>query len=307
MNDYEDDRPEGEMNEAWWNSILSEEVPEDNFSAPQKAGFKKGPKNKANWEYIYVLMDDEVVFTCVVIDINRGGLIVKNEKIQGFVPVSHLVDFPPNLNGQDREVNLRAMLGKDIKVKVIECDPNRGRIVLSERAATAAPGERQKLLSTLEIGSVIKGLVTNITDFGVFVDLGGLEGLVHISELSWGRVVNPKLVLEVGDEIEVSVLKLHEDKSRISLSIKDLLPNPWEGASERYPEGKIIHGEVIEIVDFGAFVRIEENMEGLIHISELALEGNETPASILTEGQSVDVAVVRLNEASQRLSLRLIG
>lgn len=276
MNDYEDDRPEGGMNEAWWNSILSEEVPEDNFNAPQKAEFKKGPKSKANWEYINSLMDDEVVFTCVVIDINRGGLIVKNEKIQGFVPVSHLVDFLPNQIEQDREVNLRGMLGKDIKVKVIECDPNRGRIVLSERAATAAPGERQKLLNTLEIGSVIKGLVTNITDFGVFVDLGGLEGLVHISELSWGRVVNPKLVLEVGDEIEVSVLKLHEDKSRISLSIKDLLPNPWEGASERYPESKIIHGEVIEIVDFGAFVRIEENMEGLIHISELALEGNET-------------------------------
>jgi small subunit ribosomal protein S1 len=191
-------------------------------------------------------------------------------------------------------------------LKVIECEPHRGRIVLSERAAQAAPGERHRLFNTLEAGDLVEGRVTNITDFGVFVDLGGVEGLAHISELSWGRVEHPKDLFTIGQNLAAQVLKVDQEKGRVSLSTKRLIANPWEEIYEKYPPGQSFPVEVTKVVQYGAFVRLEDGLEGLIHITEMNLIDGDAPEDILKEGEQVFVELITADVERQRLSLRLI-
>jgi small subunit ribosomal protein S1 len=180
--------------------------------------------------------------------------------------------------------------------------------VFSERAALTESGRRNILLSQLQIGQCIEGVVTNITDFGVFVDLGGVEGLIHVSEISWGRVRHPRDVIEHGDRLKVHVINVDPERSRIALSIKRLNPNPWESAQSRYFPGQVTTATITSVVPFGAFARLEEGLDGLIHISEMGQDDESIQlADLLQEGQQVQVRVLHVDATNQRLGLSLIN
>ena len=209
-------------------------------------------------------------------------------------------------NEEDPESILEQYKDIQINLKIIECDQDRGRIVFSERAAQASPGSRKRLLENLSPGDCTWGTVTNITDFGVFVDLGGVEGLVHVSEISWGRVHHPSDVVSLGQDVEIYVIQIDQDRARIALSLKRLKPNPWETAEERYYVGQITEAVVTSIVPFGAFARLEEGLDGLIHISEFGhLDSRQQKDCGLSEGQQIKVRVLHVDASKQRLGLSL--
>lgn len=260
-----------------------------------------------DWNIVHSFFRSEEIVSCEVVDFNKGGLIVCSDKFHGFVPISHIDDLLAIEDDVLREEKLHNYVGCKLFLKIIECDERRGRIVLSERAAQTEPGQRQKLLDVLEIGRVLNGRVTNVTDFGVFVDLGGVEGLVHISELSWGRVIHPSHHAEINQTLEVLVLQINKEKCRVSLSVKRLKPNPWEDVSSRYPKGSVITGTITEIVKYGAFARLEDGLEGLIHVSEMGVEDPVSPDDVFSEGEKVQVEVVVVDPERQRMSLRLVN
>ena len=308
---FEDEK----VGEGWWQSIMQDDgsvaVPETEVNGQENGGkLPKSPQEvdvENDWELVNDLFQEEKKVSCDVIDFNKGGLIVNGQSFQGFVPISHMDDLLAIEDDLQREEKLKAYIGCRLFLKIIECDPRRGRIVLSERAAQTEPGQRQKLLEMLEVGKVLTGRVTNVTDFGVFVDLGGVEGLVHISELSWGRVIHPSQYASINETIEVLVLQINRDQCRVSLSIKRLKPNPWEEITTRYPQGTILDGTITEIVKFGAFARLEDGLEGLIHISEMGVDGSVTPDDLFDRGQHVKVEVVLVDPDRQRMSLRLVS
>ncbi|MEK6221983.1 MAG: S1 RNA-binding domain-containing protein [Chloroflexota bacterium] len=294
------------LGEGWWASVMAEENNQNDESVSVQYESKENNAEE-NWSQIFQYIEEETVENYEVVDCNQGGLLVKSKLIRGFVPLSHLINFTQSLDDNEKKEKLKGYIGNTLKLKVIECDPKRGRIVMSERAGASAPGERQRLFRTLKPGMTHSGAVTNITHFGVFVDLGGIEGLIHLSEVSWGRVANLNDFINIGETVEVMILKLHEDKGRISLSLKQLQPNPWGDAHTRYTMGTTLQGQVVDIAKFGAFVKLEEDMEGLIHISEMALEGNESPWSILEVDQIVEIEIVKIDHIRQRIGLRLIS
>lgn len=298
------------FDEDWWAALMSEEgvsypVPEHTEEASVEEPSKSAKNDQNDWDYVRHLLEDDLVTECEAIASNRGGIMVKHEKFIGFVPVSHLLDEQPLKDEFKRNKLLKQYIGRSLRVKVIECEKKRGRIVLSERAAQSAPGERHRLLETLQPEDRIMGQITNITDFGIFIDLGGVEGLAHISELSWGRVNHPSELFSIGQEQEAMILAIEKDKGRVSLSIKRLLPNPWDSVLERYPRGKSFPVTVVQVVTYGAFVRLEEGLEGLIHISEMKLIEGDTPTDILSPGEIVLAEIVTADIERQRLSLRL--
>lgn len=299
------------LSEGWWSAVLADdECHSGQFEDEQPRKRKSIPdaqKGENDWEFVEDLLTNENVVTCTVVDYNRGGLLVCNEKFHGFVPVSHLDELPGKESDEAREERLKQYIGCRLRLKVIECDSKRGRIVLSERAAQTEPGQRQKLLETLEVDNVISGKVTNITEFGVFVDLGGVEGLIHISELSWGRVIHPGDCVKLYEELDVLILQINREKCRVSLSLKRLQPNPWKLVYDQFPSGTVLKGTVTQIVKFGAFTRLEEGVEGLIHISEMGVDHISSPWEVLEEGQKVDVEVVLVDPERQRMSLRLLN
>jgi small subunit ribosomal protein S1 len=205
----------------------------------------------------------------------------------------------------NRDVSLETYVGRTLNVKVIECAPEDGRVVFSERAALAEPGKRAELFHNLETGSQVKGTVTNITDFGVFVDLGGVEGLIHISELSWGRVSHPNQIVKLGEEINVQVLDVSAERCRVALSLKRMTSNPWERAATDFAVNTIHNAVVTSVMSYGAFARIEAGIEGLIHASEIALEPNQGPREILFDGQELQVRILHIDAAHQRMGLSL--
>jgi len=197
-----------EVDESWWDSVLAEE---ERYASPvaKQARFEEPVKNEdakqdPDWNEVRDLYHQDRIVELQVTGYNRGGVLVEGEGIYGFVPYSHLVEMAAHPEKQNREVELDSYVGRKLRLKVIECAPEDGRIVFSERAALAEPGKRMQLFNSLQPGQCISGTVTNITDFGVFIDLGGVEGLIHISELSWGRVAHPSQVVELGQEIEAA-------------------------------------------------------------------------------------------------------
>jgi small subunit ribosomal protein S1 len=252
------------------------------------------------------LFSNDQIVTMKVTGRNRGGLLVENGKLSGFIPFSHLVELPGKEHETDREVSLEAYVGKMVNVKVIEYVPDEERVVFSERAALAEPGKRAELFNSLRTGSNVKGVVTNITDFGVFVDLGGVEGLIHISELSWGRVLHPDQIVKLGEEIHVRVLEIASERCRVALSLKRLSPNPWERAAIDFAVGTVHPAIITSVLSYGAFARIGSGIEGLIHGSEMALAPDQTPREILFEGQELQVRILHLDAAHQRLGLSLM-
>jgi small subunit ribosomal protein S1 len=256
------------------------------------------------WQAAQLAMDQGESFTLVVCGANRGGLLVNWNGLQGFVPASHLMEMPSHNNPHERVEELARYIGESLTVRLIEVDPNQNRLVFSERV-TAARMAPSAIFNSLHPGDVRRGVVTNLTSFGAFVDLGGVEGLIHISELSWDRVRDPGDVLKPGQSVDVSVLGVNPDEGRVALSLKRLRPNPWREIDSRYQVGQLLDGTVTNVVSFGAFVRIEEGVEGLIHISELA-EGNFFhPRNVVRERDVVRVRVLNVDPVKQRLGLSL--
>jgi small subunit ribosomal protein S1 len=258
------------------------------------------PADWANAEQIY--KQDQIV-TLTVTNYNRGGLLVESSSLQGFVPYSHLVDMTCQ-NDQEREHFLAQYVGRDLRLKIIECIPEKGRVVFSERSARSDAGRRPQLFSSLQVGDVTEGEVTNITDFGAFVDLGGVEGLIHISELSWGRVLHPSNVLKLGQKIEVQVLEILLERCRIALSVKRLKPNPWETITERYTVNDVVPAVITSVASFGVFARLDEGLEGLVHISEMEPEGLVVKETF-AEGQRINVRILHIEAQHHRLGLSL--
>jgi small subunit ribosomal protein S1 len=233
-----------------------------------------------------------------VIEVVKGGLII-DIGLRGFLPAS-LVDIR-------RVRNLDSFLGQRLGCKVIELNRSRNNVVLSRRAVLEEERkeERHRILTTLQEGDVITGTVSNLVDFGAFVDLEGIDGLIHISELSWNHVDHPSEVVEVGEEVQVKVLEVDRDRERISLGLKQTRKDPWQEIVERVSVGETINGRVTKLVSFGAFVEVAEGVEGLIHISELADHHVETPDEIVRSGDEVEARIIDVDAKRRRLSLSL--
>ncbi len=263
-----------------------------------------------DWRLVQQLLESEEIYKGTVSGSNRGGLLVKVGMLRGFVPTSHLKS--ERLRGGPRSENedrLRSNVGDDIATKVIEVDRNRNRLILSERAALKEHRAVQlnRLMKELKEGDVRDGRVVNLADFGAFVDIGGAEGLVHLSELSWKRVNHPSQVIDIGDECQVYILNVDKERNRIALSLKRLEPDPWTTIDEHYNEGDLLEATITKLTKFGAFARIndEYQLEGLIHISELSDEHVEDPQDLVTRGEVVSVRVIRVNRERRQLGLSM--
>jgi small subunit ribosomal protein S1 len=260
-----------------------------------------------DWLNAQELLASGEVWEGVVSSYNRGGLVVLFGKVRGFVPASQITGFPRRLPPDQKESKLAEIVGRKLYLRIIEVDRRRRRLIFSERAGKRIWREqqRERLMQELCEGDIVRGTVSNLCDFGAFVDLGGADGLVHISELSWRRVRHPREVLQAGEEVDVYVLRLDYEKKRIGLSIKRLQPEPWTLIDDKYDVGQLVEGTVTNVTDFGAFVLIKEGVEGLIHISELAESAPNHPGEIVREGERLLLRIVRLDVRRRRLGLSL--
>jgi small subunit ribosomal protein S1 len=259
-----------------------------------------------DWRKAEKLFEEGGVFEGPVAGHNKGGLLVYYGRIRGFIPASQLSGLSRRSSHDERMTMLSKMEGQKLLLKVIEVDRERRRLIFSERAASREWREQRKeeLLDELQEGDIRPGTVRNLCEFGAFVDLGGADGLIHISELSWQRVKHAREVLGVGDEVEVYVLRVDRDRKRIGLSLKRLQADPWHIAEETYEPGQVVKGEVTNIVDFGAFARIEDGIEGLIHVSELS-DGDFAPRDLVREGEVLYLKILSIDADRQRMGLSL--
>ncbi len=262
------------------------------------------------WRSLGKLFETGEIFEGTVTGHNKGGLIVQLGQVRGFVPSSQLV--PPSRWDKDRDLTREErrakMVGRQLMFKIIELDRERNRLILSERAAerTRRKNQKQQLLATLKAGDTCRGRVSSLCDFGAFVDLGGADGLIHLSELSWGRISHSREVLQIGDEVDVYVLNVNQEKRRIGLSLKRLQPDPWSQAVERYSEGQLVEGTITKLTEFGAFARLrEDDIEGLIHVSELSNDRIAHPKEVVKEGQTLTLRIIRLDPHRRRMGLSL--
>jgi len=258
-----------------------------------------------DWLRAEEIMKSGELFEGTVTDHNRGGIVVEFGRIRGFIPASQIVGIPRRLQEDERRKRLAAMVDQTIGLRVIEVDRRRRRLIFSQRRALRAWQEkkREEVMEELREGDVRQGRVTDITGFGAFVDLGGADGLIHVSEMSWKRVDNPRDVLKVGDEVEVYVLSVDQDRKRIALSRKKLLPDPWTQVDEIYNVGDIIEGRVTRVVEFGAFVELDLGIEGLLHVSEMIGTPELKPTDIVRSGQKLPVKIIRIESRRKRLAL----
>jgi small subunit ribosomal protein S1 len=297
-----------EIDEGWWEAVLADEDAYPNPHRENAAQSNNQPVlTLVDWQKVQNLFEQDEIVQLIVHGYNRGGLLVQGDGVQGFVPVSHLVEMQSGVSEDERRDFLSEYVGKTLSLKVIECEPSQERVVLSERAALAGEGKRKQLFQNLHTGEIVFGKVTNVTDFGVFVDLGGVEGLIHVSELSWGRVQHPAEVLQVGQTIETLVLQISEENSRVALSLKRLFPNPWDIIVSEYNPGDITTATITTITRFGAFARLKEGVEGLIHISSITLpEGEKDLDCLLPVGLEVQVKILHIEPDRRRLGLGLV-
>ena len=259
------------------------------------------PKNNEDWEQAKKVMDSGEMWEGPVIGFNKGGLIVQFGKLQGFVPTSHLAALPRTGEPIDRTKGLANWVGLTLGFKIIEVDQARRRLVLSQREAQKEfQGKlKSKIFAELAEGQVRKGIVTGLRDFGVFVDLGGADGLIHVSELSWQHVKHPSELLKVGQTIEVQIVKLDPVTQRIGLSLKRRQADPWQQAAERFEVGQVVPGTVTRVTTFGVFVDLGDGVDGLLHVSRLG----DQPAP--AEGESLLVRILNVDPARQRIGLAL--
>lgn len=264
-------------------------------------------QQETDWVEAHRLLESGEIIEQEVIGHNKGGLTVTFGGIRGFIPASHVADSGHPDDQGARQHDLASLVGRKLPVKTIEVDRRRRRLVFSHRLAEQELRQQRKnqLLDTLAVGQTVTGVVTAIRPFGAFVDLGGADGLIHISELDWHPVKHPGDVVHVGDTVQVVVLRLDEDRHRIALSRRRALPNPWQAAAERYPPGTVTRARITKVLDFGAFAELEPGIEGLIHLSELADRAVRHPREIVAPGRDVVVQVLRIDPERERLGLSM--
>jgi small subunit ribosomal protein S1 len=258
-----------------------------------------------DWLKVEQMMENGELYEGEVAGYNRGGLIVRFGKIRGFVPASQIVGLPRRLREEQRRQRLEAMIGQKMGLKIIEVDRHRRRLIFSQRRALRAWQElqRERVMAQLTEGETRHGKVTSITNFGAFVDLGGADGLIHVSELSWGRVDNPRQALRVGQEVDVYVLDVDRQRKRIALSLKKLQPDPWTIVDDHYRVGQLVEGRVTRVLDFGAFVELDLGVEGLLHTSEMIGTPELPPTEIVHPGETLLVKIIRIESRRRRLAL----
>lgn len=259
-----------------------------------------------SWRELQKQLDSGEVVEAQVVGFNKGGLLVDLGGVRGFVPASQV----SNLTGggeEQRQAELAGYTSRSISMKVIEVNRRRNRLILSERQATQERREsrKEKLLEELREGQVIEGRVTSLADFGAFVDIGGADGLIHLSELSWSRVNHPRDVLKPGDQVSVMVLNVDREHRKIALSAKRTQPEPWSTALDRYELGQVVMGTVTQVAPFGAFVRLEDGIEGLVHVSELSDEQVGNPSEVVKDGDVLRLKVIRIDTQRKRIGLSL--
>ena len=264
-------------------------------------------RQEKDWQRARELAESGEAWEEQVIGYNKGGLVIPLGGIRGFVPASQIADFRPTMTAEERLERLSSMVGERLKVKVIEINQRKHRLILSATQAQREWREQQrdKLLDELREGEVRKGVVTSLSPFGAFVDIGGADGLVHLSELSWRRIRHPRELLHVGDTIDVIVLHLDREHKRIALSRKRLEPEPWALVEDNYELGQLVEAVITNIADFGAFAEIESGVEGLIHISELADKPVASPRDVVRRGERVLLRIIRIDTRRRRLGLSL--
>ncbi len=295
IEEFKNDRSELEVSPGDYVAVAIEAL-EDGYGETRLS--REKAKRLAAWQDLEKAMEEGRLVEGLVSGKVKGGLTVMINGIRAFLPGS-LVDIRPVKDTNPFE-------GKQLEFKVIKLDRKRNNVVVSRRAVLeeSQGEERQKLLETLKEGSVVKGIVKNITDYGAFVDLGGIDGLLHITDLAWRRVKHPTEVVNVGDELEAKVLKFDQEKNRVSLGLKQLGEDPWVGLSRRYPTGTRLFGKISNLTDYGAFIEIESGIEGLVHVSEMDWTNkNVHPAKVVQVGDEVEVMILEIDEDRRRISL----
>ena len=262
----------------------------------------KGLAHKT-WLKIEQLAESDDLLELEIVDQNKGGLLVDYENVRGFIPNSHIPSIRRGTDTQKAGEIKSELIGKKLQLKIIEINPKERRLVFSARVARK--GIRQAKVNEIEVGSVYKSRVVNVVDFGIFVDLDGVDGLVHKSEIGWERITDPKKLFKIGDEIEVKVLEVDKEKERVSLSRKILLPNPWLKLAEKYQIGDLVEGKVVSVLEFGAFVELRKGLQGLIHISEIGYLNTDDPKSAVKKGDPVLVKIMGLDPDRERVSLSM--
>jgi small subunit ribosomal protein S1 len=272
------------------------EMLEDGYGATRLS--RDRAKRIAAWNFLEEALNNNSLVTGTITGKVKGGLTVMSNGVRAFLPGS-LVDMRPVKDTTPYE-------GKTMEFKVIKLDRKRNNVVMSRRAVLEATADkdREKLLENLKEGTTVKGIVKNITDYGAFVDLGGIDGLLHITDLAWRRVRHPSEVLNVGDEVTAKILKFDAEKNRVSLGMKQLGDDPWVGIARRYPAGTRLFGKVTNLTDYGSFVEIEQGIEGLVHVSEMDWTNkNVHPSKVVQLGDEVEVMILEIDEERRRISL----
>jgi small subunit ribosomal protein S1 len=268
----------------------------------------KRAQEQLSWENVEKLLASEDVIESKIIGFNKGGLIAGVEGLRGFVPSSQISAMRRSQStGETPEQRWQKMIGQPITVRVIEVDRERRRLILSERAASTESRQsiKERVIEELEEGKIYTGRVTSLANFGAFININGADGLVHLSELSWDHIEHPREVLEVGQEVKVKVINVDRDKKRIGLSVRALQSDPWKSRVEKYSVGQLVEGVITRLTKFGAFARLEGDIEGLIHISEIAEHRIEHPKEVLKEGEVKSLRVIRIDPEQHRIGLSL--
>ena len=302
LNQDEVNHSQPEIAEEYRDEWEPTEPPEDESNWPKSSVPPQKP-----WKTAQTLFDNDESIELTVSGHNKGGLLVNWNGLQGFVPASQLLNFPQFHLESERLQALSKWHDKKLLLKIIELNPSSNRLIFSERAALVNIDQKEEMLHQVEVDQVLQGEVTNLTNFGAFVDLGGIEGLIHISELSWSRVTHPAQIVSPGQSVQVKVIQIDEDEERIALSLKRLKKNPWQDVASRYFVGQFVRGPVSNVVNFGAFVRLEDELEGLIHISELAEGSFLHPRDVVRKGDVVIARVIHVDGKGKRLALSLRG
>jgi small subunit ribosomal protein S1 len=260
-----------------------------------------------DWLIAQQLLESGDITTHRVRSFNKGGLTVEFNHLHGFVPASHILDMPRNLTEEQRREEFEARIGQEMRLKVIEVDPKRRRLVMSQMLAEREyrSAMKEDLFKKIAVGDIVKGVVRSMRPFGAFVDIGGVDGLLHVSEIGFGAINHPREVLSVGQEVTVQVIRVEPENQRVALSRKRLLANPWEGIEQRYDQGMVVPATITRIAEFGAFAQLEPGVEGLIHISEIADIAVAEPLKTVRPGDKVQAKVLRVDPKRQRIGLSL--
>lgn len=290
-------------------SLASQPADEGTTSAAQSPASSveeaTAPAMEAAWQRASLAFSQGQVLSAEVNGWNRGGLLVRWGELQGFVPASQLKQVPIMDDPDERQQMLAGCVGKKLELRIIELDRQRSRLVFSERATLWGADDGIRVLEEIRPGDVRRGKISNICDFGAFVDLGGIDGLIHLSELSWGRIYRANDVVNMGDTVDVYVLNVDRSQRRIALSLKRLKPDPWSIVEKRYQVGQVVPATITNVVDFGAFAQIEEGLEGLIHISEFPDSSQSHPSEVVAPGDRVTVCIMRIDSSRRRMGLSL--